>query len=337
MEAGRQCRVDSQNTTINRVTPQSRPTARRPGRSPVGEALHLLGDRWTLLILRDAFLTGHRRYGQWSDELPISDAVLTRRLQDLVDTGVFERSRYDRRPPRYEYRLTPRGLALWRILVALWEWESRWVPGSAEAQLSLVHRVCAAVTRPVLICGVCGEQVSLGDVATNVGRPGREWLRSPDRVRRRSITKTEDPDAPVFRRETIDILGDRWSSTLIGLAFLGVRRFSDFQQSVAVSPTLLSGRLRNLTSLGVLESVPVVEGGRRTEYRLTAKGLAFFPAVLLVLDWADTWLADGKERSVEVTHLACGNVMRPALGCASCGIELERPAVGWQGAGAHRP
>jgi DNA-binding HxlR family transcriptional regulator len=301
--------------------------AKTAARSPVGEALHLLGDRWTLLILRDAFRTGYRRYQQWRDELGISDAVLSGRLRDLLDRDVFTLERYEERPPRSEYWLTERGLDLWRILLALWAWESQWVAKSPEAELALRHVDCGDDMVPFLACAACGRSVGLTDVRTVVSESGWRWLATPDPARRRSSRKSRVGDDVVFRRETIDILGDRWSSTLIALAFLGVRRFSDFERNVSVSPAVLSDRLRSLTRLGVLDVVPVSDGGRRKEYRLTPKGLAFFPAVVLVLDWADRWLADDDNRSLEITHLPCGTVLRPGLGCGACGAWLERRAV----------
>lgn len=312
------------------------PSPARRDRSPVGEALHLLGDRWTLLILRDAFLTGHRRYQQWRDALEISDAVLASRLSDLVESGILSRTRYSERPPRDEYRLTRAGLELWRLLIVLWAWESRWVAGSPEAELVLVHDTCGQRTVPALVCASCRHEVGLGDVATVIGAAGREWLAAPDPVRRRSTTGAGGGEASVFRRETLEILGDRWSSIVIALAFLGVRRFSDFERSVAISPTLLSGRLRRLTALGVLEAVPSPDGSRRREYRLTDKGWAFFPAVVLLLDWADRWLAGARGTAggpaVRITHVDCGRRLRPALGCSSCGELLERQAVHFEAA-----
>jgi DNA-binding HxlR family transcriptional regulator len=299
----------------------------------VGEALHLLGDRWTLLILRDAFRTGHRRYQQWRDELGISDAVLTGRLRDLVDGEVFVLEQYEDRPPRSEYRLTERGLDLWRILLALWAWESQWVEASPEADLVLRHQECGDDMVPFLACGSCGEPVGLRDIRTDVSESGWRWLAAPDPARRRASSKPQ-VDGGVFRRETTDILGDRWSSTLIALAFLGVRRFSDFERNVEVSPAVLSDRLRSLTRLGVLEVAPVTEHGRRKEYRLTPKGLAFFPAVVLVLDWADRWLAGDAGRSLEITHLPCGAVLEPALGCGACGDRIERRTVRFRERGA---
>ena len=307
---------------LNRVT-VNRP---RPEPTPVGQALHLLGDRWTLLILRDAFAAGHRRYQQWRDTLPISDAVLAGRLRDLVAGGVLALERYEERPPRSEYRLTEQGLDLWRVLLSLWAWESEWAEPGRDAGLALTHLRCGADTVPRLACGSCDDAVGLREIRSDVTELGWRSLRLPDFARRRSSAPSDERDA-TLRREAMAILGDRWSSTVIALAFLGVRRFTDFQRSVAASPAVLSQRLRGLTALGALEHVPVSDGARRREYRLTDKGLAFFPTVVLVLDWADRSFGDGPGTSVVITHLPCGSVLRPAIACGACGERVERQDV----------
>ena len=307
------------------------------GRTPVGEALHLLGDRWTLLILRDAFRTGTRRYQQWREGLDISDAVLTGRLRDLLASGVLTRQRYGDRPPRSEYLLTEQGLDLWRILLAVWAWESQWVEKSPDADVAVRHLQCGDDMVPFLACSACGEPVALWDIRTVVSESGWRWLGRPDPSRRRSSTRAAAGDAAVFRRETVSILGDRWSSTVIALAFLGIRRFSDFERTLSVSPAVLADRLRSLERLGVLDAVPLSEHGRRKEYRLTAKGRAFFPIVLLVLDWADRWLAEETSRSLEITHQPCGRVLRPGLACGACGRQLERESIRFHGPAVPAP
>src|SRR5947209_4862738 len=84
----------------------------------IARALEVVGERWTLLILRDVFL-GLRRFDQLQASLGIARNVLTDRLNRLVDEGVLERVRYTERPPRYEYRLTPKGVELNVALAAL--------------------------------------------------------------------------------------------------------------------------------------------------------------------------------------------------------------------------
>jgi DNA-binding HxlR family transcriptional regulator len=89
---------------------------------PIARTLDVIGDRWTLLIIRDLFL-GHTRFGEFRRSTPrISPKLLSERLKRLEDDGIIERSLRDGRPPRAEYRLTPKGRALFPVLFAIGSW-----------------------------------------------------------------------------------------------------------------------------------------------------------------------------------------------------------------------
>ena len=95
-------------------------------RCGVAKTLEIVGERWTLLIVRDAFF-GLRRFEEFQSSLGIARNVLTDRLNRLVDEGIFDRVRYSERPERFEYRLTPKGRDLTIALNALREWGERHV------------------------------------------------------------------------------------------------------------------------------------------------------------------------------------------------------------------
>ncbi|MFJ6013604.1 winged helix-turn-helix transcriptional regulator [Streptomyces sp. NPDC092952] len=97
----------------------------------IAQALDVVGDWWTLLIVRDT-ARGVHRFDALQEELGVSRKVLTERLRLLVDAGVLARVPYQDRPPRYEYRLTPRGRALLPVLVALQDWGDTWLLGEGE-------------------------------------------------------------------------------------------------------------------------------------------------------------------------------------------------------------
>ncbi len=97
---------------------------------PVAGALDLVGDKWTLLVVRD-LLRGKRRYGDLassSERIPTN--ILADRLRRLEQGGVVERVQYSERPPRYEYRLTPRGEDLRPAIRSLARWGLQYVPGT---------------------------------------------------------------------------------------------------------------------------------------------------------------------------------------------------------------
>jgi DNA-binding HxlR family transcriptional regulator len=135
----------------------------------IARTLDLIGERWTLLILRDAFL-GVTRFDQWQHRLGIARNVLTARLDRLVSEGILERRRYSDHPPRDEYVLTARGRELAPVLDALRVWGDRHL-ASAGPPAELVHDDCGKVTVPVPHCSQCGERLRRGHVHLEPG-PG---------------------------------------------------------------------------------------------------------------------------------------------------------------------
>ena len=90
----------------------------------IARSLELIGERWTILVLRDA-MYGVRRYGDFLSHLELPRAVLSQRLTTLVNAGIMERRRYQESPPRDEYVLTEAGLDLWPTLLSLGRWGER--------------------------------------------------------------------------------------------------------------------------------------------------------------------------------------------------------------------
>jgi DNA-binding HxlR family transcriptional regulator len=134
----------------------------------IARTLSVIGDRWTLLVLREAFLRT-RRFEEFQARLGATRHVLADRLQKLVEHGIFERIRYQERPPRFEYKLTEKGRDLYPVIVSLLGWGDRWMADEAGAPIELVHRSCGHQMVPVPSCPHCGQQVTARDVAP---RPG---------------------------------------------------------------------------------------------------------------------------------------------------------------------
>lgn len=135
----------------------------------VAQCLEVVGEWWTMLIVRDAFL-GIRRFDQFQERLGISRNILNQRLNGLVGQGVFEKTLYSERPPRYEYRLTEKGRDLWPILTAMRQWGDRHAAPDGPP-LQTVHKGCGKVAHAELTCSQCGERVGPRDVRVAAG-PG---------------------------------------------------------------------------------------------------------------------------------------------------------------------
>jgi DNA-binding HxlR family transcriptional regulator len=136
----------------------------------VGRALALVGERWTLLILREAFF-GVRRYGQLARNLGIPRPTLSSRLRTLVAAGLLERARYTRDPDRYEYRLTDAGRDLFSAIVVLMQWGDAHLPDPNGPPIVLRHHACGEIADPRLTCHHCGEEIDARSVTPEAG-PG---------------------------------------------------------------------------------------------------------------------------------------------------------------------
>lgn len=137
----------------------------------IAKSLEVIGERWSLLIVRDVF-NGHRRFGEIQASLGVARNVLAARLQRLVDEDILERRQYQASPPRHEYFLTEKGLDLWPTLIALLSWGDRYSPSPGGPPKLIRHKVCGGQVSERGICESCGEVLSARD-AIQVPGPGR--------------------------------------------------------------------------------------------------------------------------------------------------------------------
>jgi DNA-binding HxlR family transcriptional regulator len=135
---------------------------------PIARVTDLLGDWWTPLVLRECFY-GRRRYDDFVSSLGIPRPVLSTRLARLVDEEVLEKRLYEEHPPRYEYRLTDKGRAMWDVLAAMWRWGLDWQWRDDDPQLVLVDRETGVEVRPVVVDEVTGERLDVRRLRPRIG------------------------------------------------------------------------------------------------------------------------------------------------------------------------
>jgi len=133
-------------------------------------ALEIVRDRWTILILRDAF-RGIRRFDELRRDLDIPRAILADRLRSLVEHGVLVKRQYQNRPERFEYRLTAMGMQLSPILVSLMQWGDRWLSGEEGPPRVLVHEPCSTEIDMSFYCWTCKKAFSPTQISS---RPGAD-------------------------------------------------------------------------------------------------------------------------------------------------------------------
>jgi DNA-binding HxlR family transcriptional regulator len=135
----------------------------------LAQCLEVVGEWWTLLIVRDAFF-GVSRFDEFQQRLGISRNVLGQRLARLVEAGVLSKVPYSEHPPRFDYRLTDKGKDLWPVVTAMRQWGDKYAaPDGPPVQL--IHDGCGQLCEPKMACSACGEPIGRKDVKAIPG-PG---------------------------------------------------------------------------------------------------------------------------------------------------------------------
>jgi DNA-binding HxlR family transcriptional regulator len=130
--------------------------------SSVAATLQVTGDRWSTLLIRELFY-GSTRFDEFQQRLSIATNILTQRLRRLVELGILNRTAYQQRPARYEYRLTKKGLDLYSVPLSMLAWGDRWF-FAGRPPVRLTHKNCRRLLTPILTCSTCEEPISRADV-----------------------------------------------------------------------------------------------------------------------------------------------------------------------------
>lgn len=154
----------------------------------ISRTLAVIGDRWSLLILRESFLR-IRRFEEFQSRLGITRHLLADRLKKLVRYGVLRRSPYQDSPKRYEYVLTPKGLDLHPILMAVVHWGDVHMVDERGRPLLHQHKTCGKFFDPVMVCSECGEPLNAREVHTHPG-PGAASPSSRETAPKRRASRT---------------------------------------------------------------------------------------------------------------------------------------------------
>lgn len=294
------------------------------GPNSIAVATGILGDEWTLWIVEMA-LNGITQYNEWLRAGPISSSILTARLARLVECDIMDRVSYHTRPPRHEYRLTARGRQMWPILLTMWAWEREWVNDPSENLPEMRHTKCGEIFAPIMICDACDEAVVAREVEGRFG-PSGGWERSipSASTRRRSHSGTRPTE---LIAQTMALIGNRWSTAMLGAAFLGASRFGEFEARMGAPPTIVAERLRTFCEIGVLAQTPNPKRPDWVVYHLTDKGRAFFPVIAFVLEWGQRWFQSQEGPALRMEHVACRRTFHPRLICSHCRERLRGSSV----------
>lgn len=157
----------------------------------VARAIGLVGDPWTLLLVRELFL-GSRRFDEFQTYTGISPHLLSVRMKGLEDAGIVERRAYQERPVRHEYRLTEMGVGLWTVISALREWGDRWSGSPGATPLKVRHQGCGGTARIKVTCDACEQDLGPRDVDLKMSRAATAERKAAPEIRahRRAVLKS---------------------------------------------------------------------------------------------------------------------------------------------------
>jgi DNA-binding HxlR family transcriptional regulator len=158
----------------------------------LARTLSIIGDRWTLLILRDCFLRV-RRYEDFQQRLGIGRGILSDRLNQLVDAFILAKVPYQNNPRRYEYRLTPKGLDLYPVIMSIVHFGDVHLADKKGRPLLHRHRKCGHLFDPVMTCSECGEPLDPRDVEPEPGPGARGSQHLPAATEASRVRRTGRP------------------------------------------------------------------------------------------------------------------------------------------------
>lgn len=135
----------------------------------VARTLSVIGDTWTMMIIRNAFL-GIRKFDDLQKNLGVTRHVLTDRLNTLVQEEILYKSPYTETKKRFEYRLTQKGLDLYPIIMSLIQWGDRYMDQGQGAPIDLIHTTCGHHFHPVMVCSECTQPIRAKEVQIMAGQ-----------------------------------------------------------------------------------------------------------------------------------------------------------------------
>lgn len=281
-------------------------------KSSVHRALNALGDRWSQLIIREAF-RGATQFGDFYERCGMARSTLANRLRALVRNGIFEQKPLREGMARQDYHLTERGKGLMDSVLLAWGWGVRWGVLNPGMPTTLVHTACGKPMIPEMVCTHCKAKIEMRD-CTAIPGPGAGSERVPVQRMHRRPKRTGDAPPP----EEIDVTGDRWTGLVLSTQYFGIHRFDEIQAYLGIATNILTDRLRALEANGLLERRLYDLVPPRYEYWLTKKGIDTYPHSLSLLFWGDKWLGDAKGPPLYIKHLPCKHRLGAAVVCGHC-------------------
>jgi len=282
-------------------------------RSSFTWALHDVGDHWSVVIIRAAFL-GAKTFDEFRARLCIPRQTLSDRLQHLTEVGVLAPQRYHTQPQRFHYHLAAKGRALYPAVLSTWAWRTKWAPGSDGLPRRLIHKTCGAHFTPQCVCASCRSPVELRALMPRFGASDRDVVPP---LRSRRLAGATDHRLPGDAALQMSLAVDRWAQLILVTIMLGCRHFDELQAVLGIGSNILTGRLEMLCSCAMLRRDVDRRDHRRRLYSLTPMSEDLISRMMTLANWHRE-LEPKAGEPIEAVHKVCGRPFKPVVVCDHC-------------------
>lgn len=281
----------------------------------LGRAVRVLGDPWTMLILKESF-NGVRRFGDFQRHLNIPRQTLSLRLNHLCREQMLYKRFISGSATTFDYAPTAKTFDLQDAMFAVWLWH-RANPGDADVlPFDIVHRECGQVIDADYCCTHCGGAVNSSNVAIHRTEPPQFESQGRRRLSRRNdMAITAASEGGGEGMIAASLVGDVACNEILDRLFREPSHLLALSRELDLGPPLLRGRLDKLIALRLVRES---RQGRRAVFSVLPRAEAFYPLLLALADWGDRWCNDG-EQPPELRIHTCGAPLKARYRCRHCG------------------
>jgi DNA-binding HxlR family transcriptional regulator len=299
----------------------SRDTVTGPPTTSLRRALRVLGDPWTMLILKEAY-NGERRFGGFQKKLNIPKQTLSLRLTHLCHEQMMYRRQVSPTHTTLEYALTAKAFDLQDAMYSIWLWHEANPRDVSVLPFEIIHRTCGQPLSARYRCMHCRNEVLSESVTVEHTQPLQFDPR--DRLARRNdAAVTAAGDLGTEKMVAASLVGDIACNEILYTLFRSPSHLKAIADDLDLGISVARGRLEKLCLLGLVEER---KDGRKLTYSVLPKAEKFYPLLLSIADWGDRWCNDGQPPPELRVH-SCGQLLHGRFCCDHCGGWIGRENV----------
>lgn len=290
-----------------------------PPATSLRRALGILGDPWTMLIIKESF-NGVRRFGDFQRNLNIPKQTLSVRLNDLCAAGMLYRRYLNARAGTISYHPTPKTFDLHQAMYAVWLWH-RANPGEIDVlPFDLVHTDCGSVLDARYCCLQCGDPVPSASMKVERTRPDQRDLEHRPRLSRRNDSAFTAAQGEASGLIAASLVGDIPCNEILYTLFQGPQNLMGLARELQIGHLVLRDRLNRLLALGMIGEE---KEGRQSIFSPLPRAEQFYPLILSIAAWGDRW-CNGENPPPEIRVHSCGNLLDGHYRCNHCDGRINR-------------